>query len=73
MIKLKNISTKPPKNADKSELKDQTKDYVERLGELQRLLRAERKHSVLVILQGMDASGKMVRSTKFSVIVVIMM
>ncbi|MEN0051645.1 MAG: PPK2 family polyphosphate kinase [Bacteroidota bacterium] len=58
MIKLKDISTKPPKNVDKSDLKKQTKDYVERLGELQRLLRAERKHSVLVILQGMDASGK---------------
>ncbi|MEM8526320.1 MAG: PPK2 family polyphosphate kinase [Bacteroidota bacterium] len=58
MIKLKDISTKPPKNADKSDLKDQTKDYVERLGELQTLLRAERKHSLLVILQGMDASGK---------------
>ncbi|MEL6720758.1 MAG: PPK2 family polyphosphate kinase, partial [Bacteroidota bacterium] len=58
MIKLKDISTKPPKDADKGKLKDLTKDYVERLGELQRLLRAERKHSILVILQGMDASGK---------------
>lgn len=58
MIKLKDISTKPPKDADKGDLKKQTKDYVERLGELQRLLRAERKHSILVIFQGMDASGK---------------
>ena len=31
---------------------------MERLGDLQYLMRAEEKHSLLVILQGMDASGK---------------
>lgn len=58
MIKLNEISTKPPKDADKESLKDQTKQYAKRLGELQEVLRAEQKHSVLVIFQGMDASGK---------------
>ena len=58
MIKLDEISTKPPKGADKEELKDLAKDYADRLGELQALLRAQKKHSVLVIFQGMDASGK---------------
>ncbi|MFT4758731.1 MAG: PPK2 family polyphosphate:nucleotide phosphotransferase [Paraglaciecola sp.] len=58
MIKLNKISTKPPKNADKKALKEATKSYAKRLGELQAVLRAEGKHSVLVIFQGMDASGK---------------
>lgn len=58
MIKLSDISTKPPKNADKKTLKEETKKYAKRLGELQAVLRAEQKHSVLVIFQGMDASGK---------------
>ncbi|MEM0994778.1 MAG: PPK2 family polyphosphate kinase, partial [Bacteroidota bacterium] len=58
MIDLSKISTKPPKDADKKQLKAATKDYVARLGELQRLLRASQQHAVLVVLQGMDASGK---------------
>ena len=58
MIKLKKISTKPPKKVDKKELKEKTKNYVDRLGELQAVLRAQKKHAVMVIFQGMDASGK---------------
>ena len=58
MIKLSEISTKPPEDADKKALKQEAEDYAKRLGELQAVLRAQRKHSVLVIFQGMDASGK---------------
>lgn len=58
MIRIANLPTAPPDDANKDALKKKTKEYVERLGDLQRLLRAERKHSVLVIFQGMDASGK---------------
>lgn len=58
MIKLKDYSTKPPKNADKAELKNQTKRYAKRIGELKNLLVAEGKHSLLIVFQGMDASGK---------------
>ncbi len=58
MIELNNYATAPPADADKDEIKDRTEEYVERLGDLQQLLRAERKHSVLVVFQGMDASGK---------------
>jgi PPK2 family polyphosphate:nucleotide phosphotransferase len=58
MIQLANISTQPPEDIDKSDIKEKTKEYVERLGELQRLLRASQNHAVLVVFQGMDASGK---------------
>lgn len=57
-IKLANIPTLPPKDVDKKELQKITDDLVERLGELQNLLYASQKYSVLVIFQGMDASGK---------------
>ena len=58
MIKLSEISTKPPKGIDKKALKKETKKLVERLGELQSILYAQEKFGVLVIFQGMDASGK---------------
>lgn len=58
MIKLSTISTDAPAKLDKSAAKDQTQQYVEKLGELQKVLNAQKKYSVLVILQGMDGSGK---------------
>jgi len=57
-IKLKEISTRAPKDMDKEETKEKTQNILEELDELQNMLYAENKHSVLVILQGMDASGK---------------
>jgi PPK2 family polyphosphate:nucleotide phosphotransferase len=58
MLKLSAISTKAPKDLDKKETKAETEKIVVELDELQNLLYAQSKHSVLVILQGMDASGK---------------
>ncbi|PHN05828.1 PPK2 family polyphosphate kinase [Flavilitoribacter nigricans] len=58
MIKLSEISTLPPESITRKELEKETDRLVERLGELQELLYAEQKHAVLVIFQGMDASGK---------------
>jgi len=58
MIKLKDYSTRPPAGADKKMLKKKTDHYQERIGKLNEILRAEKKHSLLVILQGMDSSGK---------------
>lgn len=58
MNRLNEISTKAPKKADKAEIKEETKALIKELDELQYLLYAEGKHAVLVILQGMDASGK---------------
>ena len=58
MIKLSEIATVPPENIKKKDLEKETDRLVDRLGELQELLYAEQKHAVLVIFQGMDASGK---------------
>ncbi len=58
MSTLSEISTKAPKEFDKKETREETAKLLEELNELQNLLYAERKHAVLVILQGMDASGK---------------
>jgi PPK2 family polyphosphate:nucleotide phosphotransferase len=57
-IKLKDISTRAPKDWDKEQTKATTDGIIESLNELQNLLYAESKHAVLVVLQGMDASGK---------------
>ncbi len=58
MTKLSKISTTAPAGLKKSAAKKETAFYAKKLGELQRVLRAQKKYSVLVILQGMDASGK---------------
>ncbi|WP_207512195.1 PPK2 family polyphosphate kinase [Longitalea luteola] len=57
-IKLKDISTRAPKDWNKEETKIKTIAILQELDELQNLLFAESKHAVLVVLQGMDASGK---------------
>ena len=58
MPSLKDISTRAPKELDKKETKEKTNLLLEELTQLQTLLFAEGKHSFLIILQGMDASGK---------------
>lgn len=57
-IRLKDVSTRAPEKMDKKETKEALEETLEKLNDLQNLLFAENKHSVLVILQGMDASGK---------------
>lgn len=57
-IELNKISTRAPKDWDKEETKKKTARILEELDELQNLLFAESKHSVLVVIQGMDGSGK---------------
>ena len=57
-ISLKDTSTRAPKDLDKEITKSKTNEILDKLDDLQNLLFAEGKHSVLVILQGMDASGK---------------
>lgn len=42
----------------KEEGKQKVKELTEQLGELQELLYAENKHGFLIVLQGMDTSGK---------------
>jgi len=57
-IKLSEISTRAPKDLDKEKTKKKTQDIIDELDDLQNLLYAEGKHSLLVVIQGMDASGK---------------
>ncbi len=57
-IKLAEIDTRAPKELDKAETKQKTAAILEELDALQNLLYAEGKHSILLVLQGMDASGK---------------
>ena len=57
-IKLSDISTKAPDGWDKKETKEKLEGVLQELDELQNLLYAESKHCVLVVIQGMDASGK---------------
>jgi PPK2 family polyphosphate:nucleotide phosphotransferase len=56
--KLSEISTRSPKEFDKQDTKEKLPKMLEELDELQNLLFAQAKHCVLVVIQGMDASGK---------------
>ncbi len=58
MATLNKISTKAPKELNKEETKQETEIIKRKLDDLQNLLYAEGKHGVLVVVQGMDASGK---------------
>ena len=57
-IKLTSVDTRAPKKAGKEELKNDLQKLKFQLEELQNLLYAEGKHAMLVVIQGMDASGK---------------
>lgn len=55
---LGKTDTRAPGNLDKKEVKEKTNALLKELDELQNLLFAESKHSLLVVIQGMDGSGK---------------
>ena len=57
-IKLSELSTLAPKNMNKEETKEKTRRILVEMDELQNLLYAEHKHSVLIVIQGVDGSGK---------------
>jgi PPK2 family polyphosphate:nucleotide phosphotransferase len=57
-IILKDIATRAPEELDKKETKEKLTGVLEELNVLQNLLFAEHKHSLLVVIQGMDGSGK---------------
>ena len=58
MTLLKDTSTRAPEGLDKEKIKDETDLIKQRLKELQSILYAEKKYSLLIVIQGMDASGK---------------
>lgn len=57
-MKLSKIGTTAPKSFNKEKTKLETAKLVEEIGELQKVLYAQGKYKLLIILQGMDASGK---------------
>jgi PPK2 family polyphosphate:nucleotide phosphotransferase len=57
-IILSKIPTKPPKQFEKKETIKKTEELAEKIGVMCEMLWAEKKNSVLVVLQGMDGSGK---------------
>ncbi len=58
IIHLNKISTRAPKGFNKEKTKATTAALLLEIAALQNLLYAEGKHAVLVVIQGMDASGK---------------
>jgi PPK2 family polyphosphate:nucleotide phosphotransferase len=58
MIKIADLPQDPPQNLDKDDVKKIVKERQNRIADLHQLLIAEGKHSVLIVLQGMDGSGK---------------
>jgi PPK2 family polyphosphate:nucleotide phosphotransferase len=57
-MKLKEFDTRAPEGVDKETIKNELSNILVDLNELQNLMYAEGKHSLLVVIQGMDASGK---------------
>jgi polyphosphate kinase 2 (PPK2 family) len=57
-ISLSSLDTRASKKFSKESVKKEFQKLQFRLEELQNLLYAEDKHALLIILQGMDASGK---------------
>lgn len=58
MIDLSKYATRAPKEVKREETEAATKNLQARLFDLQRLLYANAERSLLIILQGLDASGK---------------
>ncbi|MEO8583398.1 MAG: PPK2 family polyphosphate kinase [Flavitalea sp.] len=57
-IKLSEISTRAPKDLDKASTKEKIVELLAEVRDLQNLLYASSNHALLVVIQGMDASGK---------------
>ena len=57
-IKLSEISTRAPEHTEKEKIKKKTRAILSELDDLQNLLFAENKYSLLVVIQGLDAAGK---------------
>lgn len=58
IIRLSDYQTRAPKGMTKEETKKKTDTLVRRIGDLQRVMYAQQEHALLIVLQGMDASGK---------------
>lgn len=57
-VRIKDFNPAYCHGLEKDPTREQTERLGKRLGELQQLLRADARYSVVILLQGMDASGK---------------
>lgn len=57
-MQIQELDTKAPSSEDEEKIKKETKELKNKIAELQHKMRAQEKFSLLIILQGMDASGK---------------
>ncbi len=57
-MNLNDYATTPPSDFNINTAKDERKKLQKHLRDLQIMMRAQEEHSLLIILQGMDASGK---------------
>jgi len=57
-IKIKDLPTRAPKKLKKEDIVKKTKKITDRIRDLVTIMYANRKHSLLIVLQGMDSSGK---------------
>lgn len=55
---LNSINPRGPRGIDKQKIKAENEELIESITALQRIFFAEEKHSILIILQGLDAAGK---------------
>ncbi|MDF1696240.1 MAG: polyphosphate kinase [Saprospiraceae bacterium] len=58
MIQLSDFPTRAPKGTDEDVIRKKTKDIAKEIEDLQSMMAAQKKHSLLVVFQGMDSSGK---------------
>ena len=57
-MRLSEIRTSAPDSWDEEKIKDEIKDLKDKIEDHQKMLQTSTKHSVLIVLQGMDCSGK---------------
>lgn len=57
-IQISKLSTTPPPKLKKADIKKATAKMAKEIGELITIMNANKKYSLLVVLQGMDSSGK---------------
>ncbi len=58
MAQINQLKTIPPDSVKKKDIIKKTSKMAKKIGELCRVLQADGQQSILVVLQGMDASGK---------------
>ena len=58
IYKLSRMSTTAPEHLSKPAIKAEIKELIERIREQHSMMYAQEKYSLLIVLQGMDASGK---------------